>query len=322
MHAPKTLLFAIVLCLPVFQVKASGVVKATTKVVEEAADAVIKHGGSILGKTTKSKASREILEEAAKKYGDDVVEETVEIAAKRSGKTIGKTAEATIGDELIEAMGKYGDDVIPLVREGGLEVLEQGAKHGDDFWRLCKQVPDASRAMALHADELIPLAKRIGPEVLEIEAKAPTMAAKVASEFGDDAVKVLAKHPEDTTRLVGYAAKADSPETARLLYETYKKSANPSAFLEHLNWKHIMAAGLSSAAIISTYQISDGVQEGFKNPETLNHATSLFFLLGAIVLAIVFSPFIIKRFLKCRKLWNEQKQDQLKQLNSNNRRTK
>jgi len=317
MQTKKTLLFAIALCLPVFQVEASGVVKATTQVVEEAAEAVIKHGGSILGKTAKSKASREIIEEAAKKYGDDVVEETVEIAAKRSGKTLGKTAEAAIGDELIEAVGKYGDDVIPLVREGGLEVLDQGAKHGDDFWRLCKEVPGASRAMALHADDLMPLAKRIGPEVLEIEAKAPAMAAKVASEFGDDAVKVLAKHPEDTTRLIGYAAKADSPETAQLLYKTYRDSPDPTAFLERLDWKQIMARGLTKAAVVTAggaavgiaaagYQIGDGIQEGFKNPETFNHATSLFFRWGAIVLAIVFSPFIIKRFLKCRKLWNEQ----------------
>ena len=246
------------------------------------------------------------------KVASKAVEETLEIAAKRSGKVLSKTTEKKLGVELLEFAGKYGDDVIPLVREGGLEVLEQGAKHGDDFWRLCKQVPAASRAMALHADELIPLAKRIGPEVLEIEAKTPGMAARLVREFGDDAVKTLAKHPDDTTRLVGYAAKADSPETARLLYETYKKSSNPSAFLEHLNWKHIMAAGLSSAAIISAYQISDGVQEGLNNPETLNHTITLFFCLGFVGLVIIFSPFIFKNYLKCRKAWKDQNQEQNK----------
>ena len=244
------------------------------------------------------------------KVASKAVEETLERAANRSGKVLSKTAEKKLGVELLEFAGKYGDDVMPIVREGGLEVIEQGAKHGDEFWRLCKQVPAASRAMALHADDLMPLAKRIGPEVLEIEARTPGMAARLVRKFGDDAVKTLAKHPEDTTRLVGYAAKADSPETARLLYETYKKSSNPNAFLEQLNWKDIMAVGLSSAAIISAYQISDGIQEGFKNPETLNHTITLVICGIFAALAIIFSPFIFKRFLKCRKAWKDQNQEQ------------
>lgn len=206
------------------------------------------------------------------------VEETVEAAAKRSGRILSKTAETSLGRELVEAAAKYGDDVLPIVREGGLEVLEQGAKHGDDFWRLCKTVPAGSRALALHADELLPLARRIGPEVLQIEARSPGMAARIAGEFGDDAVKLLAKQPQDATRLLGYAAKADSPETAKLLYETYAKSPNPTGFLERLSWKQIMVSGLSAAAIVAAggsaaamYQVGDGLQEGLSNPEAAIH---------------------------------------------------
>ena len=229
------------------------------------------------------------------KVASKIVDETLEVAAKRSGRVLSKTAEKKLGVELLETAGKYGDDIMPLVREGGLEVLEQGAKHGDDFWRLCKQVPSASRAMALHADDLIPLAKRIGPEVLEIEAKTPGMASKIASEFGDDAVKVLAKHnPQETTRLLGYAAKADSPETSHLLYETYAKSSNPSAFLDNLNWKHIMAGGLSAAAIVAAYKTSDGLQEGLKNPEVAKEVSKSvtrpvsFFLYGVAALVLMY----------------------------------
>lgn len=274
----KTILsIALALCLPVFQIEAGGQVKVITKVVEETVESAVKHGGSLLGKTAKSKASRELIEEAVKKYGDDVIEETAEIAAKRSGKTLSKTAEATFGEELIEVVGKYGDDVIPIVREGGLEVIEQGTKHGDDFWLMCKQVPAASRAMALHADDLMPLAKRIGPEVLEIEARHPGTAAKIASEFGDDAVKQLA-HSDDIPRLLGYAAKADSPETKRLLYEMYSNSKEPRSFLERLDWKQIMSYGLSSAGLvaaggvavgsgIASYKLSDGIQTALNNPE-------------------------------------------------------
>ena len=62
------------------------------------------------------------------KVASKAVEETLEIAAKRSGKVLSKTAEKKLGVELLEFAGKYGDDVMPIVREGGLEVIEQGAK--------------------------------------------------------------------------------------------------------------------------------------------------------------------------------------------------
>ena len=190
-----------------------------------------------------------------------VVEETLEAAAKKSGKVLSKTAESKLGRELVEAAAKYGDDVMPLVREGGLEVLEQGAKHGDDFWRLCKEVPAGSRALALHADELMPLARRIGPDVLKLESRVPGMTARIAGEFGDDAVKLLAKQPpQDVTRLLGYAAKADSSETGRLLYETYAKSADPGAFLARLNWKHIMAGGLTAAMITGAWKTGSAAE--------------------------------------------------------------
>lgn len=238
------------------------------------------------------------------------VEETLELAAKKSGKVLSKTAESRLGRELVEAAAKYGDDVMPIVREGGLEVLEQGAKHSDDFWRLCKQVPAGSRALALHADDLMPLARRIGPEVLQIEASSPGMAVQIAEKFGDDAVKLLAKQPQDVTRLLGYAAKADSPETAQLLYKTYANSPNPTGFLERLSWKQIMAGGLFSAAIVAAggsaaamYQVGDGLQEGLSNPEAAERvamsvtkpAGHLFYILGGLAV-LVTAIFCFKRF--------------------------
>lgn len=252
-------------------------------------------------------------EAGATKVATKVVEETLEIAAKRSGRVLSKSAEKKLGLELLEIAGKHGDDVMVLVREGGLEVLEQGAKHGDDFWRMCKACPNASRALALHADDLIPLAKRIGPEVLQIESHTPGMATRIASEFGDDAVKVLAKqNPQDTTRLLGYAAKADTPETAQLLYKTYSQSSNPTGFLERLNWKQIMAGGLSASMIVAAggaatgmYQAGDGLQEGLRNPEAAMHVSDAvtqpvkFGLSGIFVIILGVLGFFA--FLLCRK---------------------
>lgn len=196
------------------------------------------------------------------------VEETLEFAAKRSGRPLAEGTKITLGREMLKITAKHGDDVLPLIRNGGLEVLEQGIRHGDDFWKLCKAVPEASRSLALHSDELLPLAKRIGPDVLHLESKAPGLAVRFAKEFGDDGVRFVArKAPQDASQLLGYASKADSPATKRLFFETYQKSKNPSAFLQALNWKNIMAGGLSTAAIVSAYKVSDGIQEGIKDPK-------------------------------------------------------
>ena len=196
-----------------------------------------------------------------------VLEETLEFAARRSGRVLSGAAKVDLERTLLKMSTKYGDDILVLVRRGGLEVLEQGARHGDRFWRLCREVPEASRSLALHADELLPLAERIGPEVLRLEAKMPGTAVRAVGEFGDDGIRLLsAQSPENITRLLGYAAKADSPATRKLLLETCAKSKDPSKFLNALNWKNIMAGGLSTAAILAAARISDGLREGVKDP--------------------------------------------------------
>ena len=162
------------------------------------------------------------LEAAGGHLVGKAIQETLELAAKRSGRVLSKTAKIKLGHEMLKVTEKYGDDVLTLVNKGGLEVLEQGARHGDDFWRLCKEVPEASRSLALHSDELLPLAKRIGPDVLKLEVNAPGLAAKTAQEFGDDGVRFLANQsPSDVPRLLGYASKADTQATKKILYETY-----------------------------------------------------------------------------------------------------
>lgn len=100
-------------------------------------------------------------EAAGTKLLAKVVDETLELAAKRSGRTLGEGTKIALSREMLKISARYGDDVLPLVRNGGLEVLEQGIRHGDDFWRLCKAVPEASRSLALHSEQLLPLAKKM-----------------------------------------------------------------------------------------------------------------------------------------------------------------
>jgi len=205
------------------------------------------------------------LHAAGEKLVTRAVMETLEIAAKKSGKTLSAGTRRHWSKVLARSAAKYGDDILPMVRKGGFEVLEQGAKHGDDFWRLCKAAPSGARALALHADDLMPLARRIGPDVLKLEAHAPGLSLRAAQEFGDDGVRLLASVPsEDAVRLIGYAGKADTPAIKKLLLESYRTSKNPTVFLKHLDWKVIMATGLSAAAITGSYKVSNGIEEGVK----------------------------------------------------------
>ena len=230
------------------------------------------------------------------------MEKTLEIAAGRSGRTLTKGSKILLGREMLKITARHGDDVLPLVEHGGLEVLEQGIRHGDDFWKLCRKVPAASRSLALHSDELLPLAKRIGPEVLHLEAQVPGLSARFAREFGDEGVRFVSRHsPQDVPRLLGYAAKADSPATKKFFFETYKNSKNPSVFLDALNWKNIMTGGLSAAAIVGAYKVSDGIQTGLRNPEAAQNVINTLLSPVRCILYVLFILLLFPLFFRSLK---------------------
>lgn len=211
--------------------------------------------------------------------GARLLDETLEIASKLSGRTLSPAARKAALETLERAALRHGDEVLAATRRGGLELLEAAAKHGDIIWELAGKVPSATRVLAVRADELLPLVRRLGPEVLELEAKVPSAAARVATQFGDDAVVLFARSiPErDIPRLIGYAERADSPATRQLLLSSYQQTGGK--ILDWLDWKKIMAVGLSSAMITAAYKTSDGIQEGLKttalqHPETFAKTTT------------------------------------------------
>jgi len=189
-------------------------------------------------------------------------QEALEFAMKKFPvKALRPGARSALENTLERAAKRHGTEVFDLVRRGGVELIEQGGKHGDELWKLARKYPQASRTLALHGDELMPLVRKLGPEVLELELRNPGLGLHAIRTFGDDAAKTLAKAPpEQVPVLLGYAGKADSPATRRLLLDTYANSSNKAAFIAALNWKNIMAAGLGTSAIIAAYQVSDGVQ--------------------------------------------------------------
>ena len=213
------------------------------------------------------------------------IPDAVEFAAKKSGKALSPAMRKSAEIAVEKAVANYGDDVLKTVTHGGLESLEVGAKYGDDFWRLCHSAtPGAVRSLALHADNLMPIAKRLGPDFMVLEGKVPGLGAKTVQLFGDDAAKALAKAPaDDLAKLVGYAEKADNAKTVAHLYNTYQKD---NRILKYLNWKTIMASGLSVAAITGAYKVSNGIEESLTTAAEKSPTTFLI-IIGLIALVIL-----------------------------------
>ncbi|MBE6372743.1 MAG: hypothetical protein E7055_11815 [Lentisphaerae bacterium] len=224
------------------------------------------------------------------------VTKTVQIAAKRSGRVLTPAARIAMEKAAAKAFAQYGDDVLRALEKGGLEALKQGERHGRDFWKLCSHAtPQAARSMALHADTLMPIARRVGKDFVTLEGKVPGLGAECVKFFGDKSAKTLAHAPAgEITQLVGYARRADSPQTAKLLHEAYQKSGGQ--VLKHLNWKHIMAGGLSAGAVVAAYKLSGGVaQLAETHPESFERIIDKWtwpiplFLLASLGLAVWFA---------------------------------
>ena len=219
------------------------------------------------------------------------ISETLEAAAKKSGMVLTPVVRKASEEALERACKQYGDDVMKVVAHGGLEALEQGEKHGKLFWKLCAHAPQAARSLALHADELLPIAKRIGPEFMTLEAHVPGLGKKAVTCFGDDAAKFLTKlSKEDAAKVIGYGLKADSPSTARLLFECSQKTGGK--ILQHLDGKRIVALGLSAAMVIAAYKVSDGVEEGIKttakeSPEQFTEIVKIPLIIVLVVLGLL-----------------------------------
>lgn len=242
-----------------------------------------------------------------------IIQETIEIAAKVSGKVMSSSSKKAAELVLTKAVTQYGDDAIKIARHGGIEAIKHGAKYGDDFWRLAKNAsPSGMRSLALHADTLMPSAKRLGNNFIKLESKVPGLASRVVNEFGDNAVAHLAAKasPNDISKLLGYAAKADSPATKKLLFESYKKGG--STFLNNLNSKAILTAGLSTAMVVAAYKISNGIEDGIKDISIKNPDVAVKFFSKVVspfqwFLIIVASLFILPVFFKWKHLFTIKK---------------
>jgi hypothetical protein len=207
-----------------------------------------------------------------------LIREAVEQACKVSGREgLERTARESAEQAVAVAVRRHGPAAAEAVSRGGLELLEVGARHGDDVLRLAKSAsPAGQRALALQADRLVPLARRYGPVVLDLEARAPGLGGRVFSTFGDDLGSAVARKAatEDLPRLVLAAERADSPATRALLWSRYQQGGG--AFLKAIDWKVVLAAGTSVAIINAAHRattpyvaMGDSIRE---NPEIAGKA--------------------------------------------------
>ena len=249
------------------------VAKAGGKAVATHGDDAMKAAGKAMA-THGDDATKTIVKVAA--HGDDIAKaaksstqavvavsgktagEVAELALKRSGRMLTPALKKTTEEAIARASRQYGDDVLKVVANGVQEAIEQGAKHGEAFWRLGAQVPEAARRLTLNADDLLPIAKRIGPDFLKLEARAPGLGMKAVAAYSDDAVKYIVKLPvKDAADIIAYGAKTDSQKTLQLLLKTYEKSG--SAILKHLNGPRIIAYGLTSSMVITAWRLTGTV---------------------------------------------------------------
>lgn len=191
--------------------------------------------------------TRKLVTEALKISGRETLEAGAREAAERTAASA------------IQRLG--GEGAEKLIRSGGYELLEAAAKHGDDVLSHAARVPSAARYIGVCPEQALSLVTRYGDDSLRLEAQVPGMAEKAASLFGRESLPALVKAaPAEATRLMGYAARADTPQTRAALYQAWKKSGG--ALLTKLD-KHktlILTSGLT----VSMIMVADGVQDAIQ----------------------------------------------------------
>ncbi len=209
----------------------------------------------LLGSSTlqANPAVRKLVAQALKQAGRETLEDGAVEAAEHAAATA------------IRKFGAAGAE--ELVQRGGLELLEAGAKHGDDILKAARRVPEATRYLGARPAEALGLVTRYGDDALRLEARVPGMAEQAVAQFGSGQLAVLAKSPvEQVTHLIGYATRADSPATRQALLDSWKM--NGSAVLRELD-KHqrlILTGGLT----IGMIKVADGLAEGMRKvPERI-----------------------------------------------------
>lgn len=192
--------------------------------------------------------ARKLVAQALKQAG----RETLEAGAREAAEHAAAIAIRKFGAEGAEE----------LVERGGLELLEAGAKHGDDILKTARRVPEAARYLGAQPQEAIRLVTQFGDDALLLEARVPGMAETAVAQLGRSELTLISKAPpHDVTRLLGYAGRADTPQTRTALLTAWKKSG--AAVLDELDKRKmlILTGGLTASTLMVAGGASDSIRD-------------------------------------------------------------
>lgn len=227
--------------------------------------------------------------------------EAVEIAVRKSGREVTERAARESLEQAAEtAVSKYGPQAAQAVADGGIELLEAAGRHGDDLIRAAVLAsPAGRRALALEPSRLLPLVRELGPEALELEVKTPGLARRVFVSFGEDVGRQIAKQvpSDDLPRLLKYGERAESPQTRKMLFETYQKEGR--SLFERIPASLVLASGLTAAMLYGTHRmtepfaaVSDSIATQPEHAQTFIYGMlGIAGVLGVIALVFVLGAF-------------------------------
>lgn len=230
-----------------------------------------------------------------------IIKDVVETVAKQEGKVLNATAQTRLEKSLTSLEAKFGKGIVDAVGYGGLNIIEQSAKYGDEVLEFCSKYPKASKSIIANKEEFIALSKRVGTDFLLLESRASGLAKIIIEEFGEDSLKYLSARDADEVAKLLYCAKQTAKSDKKFLFDSYIAVKDKNKFIEVLSAKRILASGIGVATITFAYKIGNGVEVLAKESP---HLFALVFLgIGVFAVLIIWT--------RVKNLFPKQKEQKL-----------
>ena len=213
------------------------------------------------------------------KLGLKTWDDAAKIALKVSGKSLTDDAVKATAKTLEKASTKYGDDVLKQSLHGGVEVSEQALRHGNRFVKALRLCPThiAARNLALHSDDVLKLSAKYGDDIVRLNAKIPGQTSKVVdickkSGFPvEEGLKLFdtGLREADLTRVIGALNRTKDTHIQNQFLKSLRVGGNK--FVDKIfaqSGRQILARGLSSAMIITAGGVAVATVKGAENLTT------------------------------------------------------
>ncbi len=118
------------------------------------------------------KAARETAEFIAAKWGREAAGEGLETSVRALIRT-------------------HGDEIVPLLRHHGPDLIRVASRHGDDAIPLIHRFGDDGMEVLLRSgDEVMDQVRRFGDDAMEIAIRHPGVGERLVAELGEDGIRL------------------------------------------------------------------------------------------------------------------------------------